>query len=157
MSVDDLSFRKTMGCFASGVTVVAARDGAGRPVGLTVSAFTSLSLVPPLVLICLDRRVANLETFRSGPFAVSILTEDQRDLSRRFAERRDDRFTGVDFADGLNGAPVLSGCLAWIECDVHTVTAGGDHDIIIGTVTRTGHQAGGRPLVYFRGDYAPLA
>ncbi|MBB4284952.1 flavin reductase family protein [Roseospira goensis] len=157
MSVDQLSFRKTMGCFASGVTVVTARTGQGRPVGLTVNAFSSLSLAPPLVLVCLDHRVAHLEAFRAGPFVVNMLTEAQRDLSQRFAEKREDRFDGVDYVDGRNGVPVLSGGLAWVECETQEVVTGGDHDIIIGAVTHVAHQAAARPLVYFRGDYAGLA
>lgn len=156
MTVDSVSFRKALGCFASGVTVVTGRDAAGRPVGLTVSAFSSLSLAPPLVLICLDKRVSNLDSFRAGPFAVNILAENQQDVSNRFAGKHDDRFAGVDHAPGDNGAPVLAGCLAVIECDVHDIAAGGDHDIIIGAVTRVVTEPEARPLIYFRGGYNAL-
>lgn len=157
MTVEEPEFRKTMSCFASGVTVVTARDDSGRPVGLTVSAFSSLSLSPPLILICLDKRVANLAAFRRGPFAVNVLAEGQDVVSSRFAEKREDRFEGMSHAPGANGAPLLEGCLAHIECDTHQVADGGDHDIIMGAVTRVARQSEGRPLVYFGGRYASLA
>ncbi|WP_311731924.1 flavin reductase family protein [Roseospira marina] len=152
-----MSFRKALGCFASGVTVVTAMDAAGSPVGLTVSAFSSVSLVPPLVLICLDRRVSALDAFERGPFAVNILAEGQRELSNRFATRRDDRFAAVEHAPGHNGAPLIGGVVAAIECDTHEVIKGGDHSIILGAVTRVDVTSEDRPLLYFRGAYAGLA
>ncbi|SDD74918.1 flavin reductase family protein [Rhodospira trueperi] len=157
MSVDESAFRKAMGCFASGVTVVTACTAEGQPVGLTVSAFSSVSLRPPLVLICLGDRTSNLESFRRGPFAVNILAESQRDISTRFAEKRDDRFDGISHAPGENGAPVLAGCLATVECDVHDVFTVGDHDIIVGAVTRVSGPEEAGPLVHCRGQYAGLA
>jgi flavin reductase (DIM6/NTAB) family NADH-FMN oxidoreductase RutF len=157
MSVDESAFRKAMGCFASGVTVVAACTAEGEPVGLTVSAFSSVSLRPPLVLICLGERTSNLESFRRGPFTVNILSESQRDVSTRFAEKRDDRFDGVSHAPGENGAPVLADCLAVVECNVHDVVTVGDHDIIIGLVTRVSVAEGGAPLLHCRGQYTGLA
>lgn len=157
MTVDEESFRKTMSCFASGVTVVTARDEAGRPVGLTVSAFSSLSLSPPLVLICLDKRVANLAAFRRGPFAVNILAEDQAEVSNRFAQRREDRFAGVTHADGALGVPLLDGCVATVECRTHDVAEGGDHDIIMGSVQAVTRHGADRPLIYFAGRYAALS
>ena len=157
MTVDQKAFRETMSCFASGVTVVTARDGAGAPVGLTVSAFSSLSLDPCLILICLDKRVSNLDLFRAGPFAVNILAQGQDGLSNRFASKLDDRFEGVENHAGETGAPLLPGALAWVECETHEVLPGGDHDIIIGRVVTCGRQAEGAPLVYFRGGYRSLS
>jgi flavin reductase (DIM6/NTAB) family NADH-FMN oxidoreductase RutF len=157
MAVDEKTFRAAMGCFASGVTVVTACTAEGQPVGLTVSAFSSVSLRPPLVMICLGERTSNLESFRRGPFTVNILADSQRDISTRFAEKRDDRFDGVHHAPGENGAPVLAGCLAAVECDVQDIVTAGDHDIIVGLVTRVSGAEEGPPLLHWRGQYAGLA
>jgi len=157
MTVDSVSFRKALGCFASGVTVVTAVDEAGEPAGLTVSAFSSVSLAPPLVLICLDKRVSSLATFRKGPFAVNVLSEAQRAVSNRFSEKRDDRFEGIAFTPGGNGAPVLAGSLVAVECNTHAVVDAGDHEIIIGAVTRVIFEEQAKPLIYFCGSYAGLA
>jgi flavin reductase (DIM6/NTAB) family NADH-FMN oxidoreductase RutF len=157
MTVDQKAFRETMSCFASGVTVVTACTGAGAPVGLTVSAFSSLSLDPCLVLICLDKRVSNLDRFRDGPFAINILAQDQAGLSNRFASKLDDRFEGVAHNAGETGAPLLPDALAWVECETHEVLPGGDHDIIIGRVVACGRQADGVPLVYYRGGYRAVS
>ncbi|MQX35293.1 flavin reductase family protein [Roseospira navarrensis] len=156
MTVDSVSFRKALGSFASGVTVVTALDDTGQPVGLTVSAFCSVSLDPPMILICLDKRVSNRETFRRGPFAVNVLSHRQQAVSNRFAEKRDDRFAGIAHTPGRNGAPVLDGCLAVIECTPEHIADGGDHDIIVATVTRVDRTEDGAPLIYYRGGYAAL-
>jgi len=157
MSVDPQVFRKTMSCFATGVTVVTARDAARAPVGLTVSAFSSLSLDPPLVLVCLDRRVRNLEAFRAGPFAVNVLAEDQSGISQRFAEKRDDRFDGVPLISGDSEPPLLAGTLAAVVCNTHQVVPSGDHEIIIGSVTAATADPDRRPLLHFSGRYGRLA
>ncbi len=156
MSIDERSFKKALGCFASGVAVMTAADPAGRPVGVTVSAFASLSLTPPLILFCLDRRTTGLEVFRTGPFAVNILREDQRELSIRFASRRDDKFAGIECRTGTTGVPLLPHCLAALECSTERVADGGDHEIIIGRVEHMEYQTGGQPLLYFRGAYARI-
>jgi len=159
MTVDQKAFRDTMSCFASGVTVVTACDGAGDPVGLTVSAFTSLSLDPCLILVCLDKRVSNLEHYRRGPFAVNMLSEAQAALSTRFATKMEDRFAGVDHIAGETGAPLLPDSLAWVECETHEVLPGGDHHILIGRVValNAGAAAGRGPLLYYRGGYRTLS
>ncbi len=157
MAVDQKVFRETMSCFASGVTVVTARDGAGTPVGLTVSAFCSLSLDPRLVLVCLDKRVSNLDHFRRGPFAVNMLTREQAALSTRFATKMEDRFAGVAHLTGETGAPLLPDCVAWVECETHDVLPGGDHDVLVGRVVAARPGAGADPLVYYRGSYRALS
>lgn len=154
MSIDERSFRKALGCFPSGVAVVTTTDAAGRPVGVTVSSFTSLSLNPPLVLFCLDRRTSGLDAFREGGFSVNVLRETQREVSIRFASRRDDKFAGLECRTGTTGAPLLPNCLAVLECSTERVIDGGDHDIFIGRVEHMEHQTGGQPLLYFRGAYA---
>ncbi|WP_096704398.1 flavin reductase family protein [Magnetospirillum sp. 15-1] len=155
MSLDPRSFRKTLGCFASGVTVITTlTPNAKEPVGVTVSAFSSLSLDPPLVLFCLGNNTSSMEAFKTfGHFAINILSEHQRDLSIRFASRSDDKWQGVVRTEWNSGVPILSGCLANLECSLVNVIDGGDHQIFVGKVDRLKHQEGGSPLVYFRGSY----
>jgi len=155
MTVDERSFRKALGCFASGVTVVTTLDPATRaPAGVTVSAFCSVSLEPPLVLVCLGERTADLDAFRGfGHFAVNILSEHQRDLSIRFASRSGDKWAGVSWEGWDSGVPILSGCLANLECATVEARPCGDHVILVGRVVRLRHDAGGAPLLYGRGSY----
>ncbi|MBB4267028.1 flavin reductase (DIM6/NTAB) family NADH-FMN oxidoreductase RutF [Roseospira visakhapatnamensis] len=134
-----------------------ARDATGTPVGLTVSAFASLSLDPPLILICLNRDVHDLAVFHAGPFAVNILSEGQQALSRRFAGPREARFLELEVEAARNGCPILPESLAVIECRMESVVAGGDHDIIIGAVTSLRCHPEGRPLIYYAGGYNRLA
>jgi flavin reductase (DIM6/NTAB) family NADH-FMN oxidoreductase RutF len=155
MSIDSVRFRQLMGHFASGVTVVTTA-GEGERQGMTVSAFSSLSLDPPLVLICVERTVrihAALEA--NGKFGVNILADDQEELSRRFASRVDDRFSGVGVTDGSLGVPLLTGALAVIECRIVDRLPGGDHTIFVGEVV-DGSVREGDPLLYFRGGYRAL-
>jgi flavin reductase (DIM6/NTAB) family NADH-FMN oxidoreductase RutF len=156
MSIDERSFRKALGCFPSGVAVVTTTDGAGSPVGVTVNSFTSVSLDPPLVLFCLDRRTQALDAFHHGGFSVNVLRSDQREMSIHFASRRDDKFDEIATRTGHTGAPVLPGALAVLDCMVETVVESGDHYIFIGKVDHVEFQAGGQPLVYFRGAYASV-
>ncbi|CAA7617732.1 flavin reductase family protein [Magnetospirillum sp. UT-4] len=160
MSVDQRTFRKALGCFATGVTVVTAIHPETKALaGVTVSAFSSLSLQPPLVLFCLGHQTSSLDAFvKAGRFAVNILAESQRDLSNRFASRAADKWNGVQWEAWDSGAPILAGCIANLECSVVTTHQGGDHIIFVGHVDRLRQQEGGAPLVYFRGgyvDYAP--
>ncbi len=128
--------------------------GAREPQGVTVSAFSSLSLDPPLVLFCLAERTACLDAFRTfGHFAVNVLSEHQRDLSIRFASRAEDKWRGVEWSAGESGVPMLANCLASLECSLVQVSEGGDHLIFVGRVERVKHHEGGSPLIYFRGSY----
>jgi len=157
MSFDDRTFRKALGCFSTGVTVVTTLTPDGLPVGVTVSSFTSLSLQPPLVMFCLDSKNSFLEAFKaSGHFAVNVLRHEQRELSIRFASRLQDRWKGVAFDTATSGAPVLPGCLAHFECSTIDMREGGDHVIFIGRVDRLEHSEAGQPLIYYRGTYAEL-
>lgn len=157
MSIDARTFRKAMGCFPTGVTVVTTLAGDSSPIGVTVSSFTSLSLDPPLVLFCLDKRTSNLETFRlAGRFVINVLRHDQRELSIRFASRMEDKWKGLTFDSWTTGAPILRNCLANFECTTETVHDGGDHLIFIGKVERLDYSEGGQPLLYYRGAYAEL-
>lgn len=155
MSVDQRSFRKALGCFATGVTVVTTvAPDTKAPVGVTVSAFSSLSLEPPLVLFCLGNKTSSLAAFKdSGVFVINVLSETQRDLSIRFASKAEDKWAGIATETWETGAPVLSGCVTNLECKLVKVVDGGDHDIFIGEVVRLKSQEGGAPLIYFRGAY----
>lgn len=156
MPIDPSAFRATMGRFASGITVITARDADGADVGMTVSAFSSLSLDPPLVLVCIDRAASvgpTLETAES--FGVNVLSQDQEAISRRFAERDVDRFQGVAYTRGHSGVPLLDGALAQLECRVTERHPGGDHTILIGAV-ESAEVREGNPLLYYRGGYRRL-
>ena len=158
MPLDSRSFRKALGCFASGVTVITALNPqTGSPVGVTVSAFSSLSLDPPLVMFCLGNKTSSMEAFKGfGHFVVNILSETQRDLSIRFASRAENKWAGLTWDKWESGAPVLPHCLTNLECSLVRTEDGGDHQIFIGRVERMKHQEGGSPLIYFRGSYLEL-
>ena len=156
MSIDSATFRSVLGRFASGVTVVTARDGHGTDHGMTVSAFCSLSLEPPLVLMCVEQRTEMhpiLEQARHC--AVSILEESQESLSRRFAEPMTDRFNGIGYTRGITGAALLDDALAHVECELVDRHPGGDHTIFVARVL-TANAASDRPLLHYRGGYAQL-
>jgi len=160
MSVDPDTFRSVLGRFASGVTVITLCDNAGRDYGITVTAFASLSLNPPLVLACIDReasihRLMNASPSSPPPFTVSILAADQEPLARRFAADVPDKFDGIGYSRGANGAALLDDALAYLECqNVRTIEAG-DHTIFVGEVEAAVARSG-RPLLYYRGGYAQL-
>ena len=157
MNFDRRAFRNALGCFATGVTVVTTITDTGDPVGLTANSFSSVSLDPPLVLFCLDRASQNLAAFHaSGRFAVNVLGDDQRDLSVRFSTTIGDRWDGVAWEAWATGAPVLNGCLAALDCETEAIHEGGDHIIIVGRVKRLASTTDGKPLLYFRGNYATV-
>lgn len=155
---DSSAFRKVLGCFATGITIITTISKDGKPVGLTANSFTSLSLDPPLVLFCLDRKINSFEAFHSNRhFAINVLRHDQEQLSRRFATSAIDKFQGLEFETWNTGCPILKGCLAAFECDIQQVIEAGDHVIIIGEVNKIHHDAdGGRPLLYYRGKYGQI-
>lgn len=150
-------FRRALGHFVSGVTIVATFDNDSRPTGLTASAFTSVSLDPPLILVCVHRKSQSYRSFRDGGrFAVNILRSDQEQLSRRFASAHLDRFDGVPYRRGEQiDVPLIDGALAQIECETTCTHVEGDHTIFVGRVARA-YVGSGRPLLYFRGRYSRL-
>ena len=156
MGIDAPLFRSVLGRFATGVTIITALDGSGQPHGMTVSAFSSLSLEPPLVLICIDN-VATMSPLMAttGHFVVNVLTSEQEELSRRFSGQLDDRFAGVGYTDAPSGAPILDGVLAWLDCRVLTRHPAGDHVIVIGEVEHA-EAFEGQPLLYYRSGYAAV-
>jgi flavin reductase (DIM6/NTAB) family NADH-FMN oxidoreductase RutF len=135
---------------------VTTKDETGKLHGITVSAFSSVSLDPPLVLVCIERSAGSHQVFQqSGVFVVNILSSEQRDLSERFASQIPERFEGVDMTLNIDGIPVLSNCLANLECRVKLTADGGDHSVFIGEVESSTVREGD-PLIYFRGDYRNL-
>lgn len=157
MTFDKKEFRRVLGRFATGVLVATGRNADGIPVGVTINAFSSVSLDPPLVLFCLGREASCYPALAEGShFALNILAEEQRFLSDRFAAKGDDKFAGVAFRPGLGDCPLLDGCLAHIECRREATHPGGDHGIVVGRVERLVLKGEGRPLLYFGGAYAGL-
>jgi flavin reductase (DIM6/NTAB) family NADH-FMN oxidoreductase RutF len=155
MPVDDATFKLAMSHFASGVTVVTT-EHEGTLYGMTVAAFSSLSLHPPLVLVCIERTVKSHEAIASaGVFGVSILAQEQADLSNRFASRIEDKFAGVPVRRGELGVPLIGGAITQLECQVRETFAGGDHTIFIGEVAAV-TTSDGPPLVYYRSGYREI-
>ncbi|MBL8179156.1 MAG: flavin reductase family protein [Bryobacterales bacterium] len=149
----EATFRQACGQFATGVAVATACGPAGEPHGLTINSFTSVSLAPPLVLICIDYRAQVLQVFlRASQFAVNILRDSQQEISNRFAYRVEDRFCEVSWKPGQTGAPILDGALASIECVTRQVIDAGDHTILLGEAVAV-HAGGGDPLLYFNSKY----
>lgn len=153
--IDPVEFRRAAGQYPTGVTIVTTLDTGGAPAGLTVNSFTSVSLHPPLVLVCIGRDSTVFEAFdaRRG-FVVHVLAADQEDLAVRFAAKGFDRFAGVAWERGFAGLPVLAACLARFECSPAATHEGGDHLIFVGRVERLEVGSKDRPsLGYHRGRY----
>lgn len=159
-TVSPAQLREAMARFATGVTVVTTRDPeTGEPCGLTANAVCSVSLDPPLVLVCVSNRGRTGEVIQaSGQFSVNVLAEHQQQLSARFARTAaTDRFAGVRYEEGHNGAPMLDDALTSLECSLWATYPGGDHTIIVGRVLRTVYRNGARaPLLFFQGEYTAL-
>ena len=147
-------FRTALGMFATGVTIVTARDAAGACVGLTANSFNSVSMAPPLVLWSLSQRAGTLPAFTRGShYAINILAAEQHTLAERFASKVADRFAGVAFRDGVGGAPILEGAAAVFECFNRSRYEEGDHIIFVGEVERCRHREGTAPLIYHGGRF----
>ena len=154
--VDPLTFRAALGCFSSGIAVITVRDASGADRGMTVSAFCSLSLEPPLVLACIGHEATLAAALAlADRFGVSVLADEQVALSRRFAEPEADRFEGLELARGVLGVALLPGALAHLECRITARHEGGDHTIVVGEVIRA-ETHDGQPLVHFRGAYVRM-
>jgi flavin reductase (DIM6/NTAB) family NADH-FMN oxidoreductase RutF len=157
--VSAAEFRETMGHFATGVTVVTSIGEDGEPVGTTANAVTSLSLDPPLLLVCFDLSSATLHAIRNhGAFVVNVLGHRQRHLSANFARRGlAAAWDGVRHRRGPTGSPRLDGVIAVVECTVEHALPGGDHEIIVGRVRHVETNSdGAAPLVFWRGGYTSL-
>jgi flavin reductase (DIM6/NTAB) family NADH-FMN oxidoreductase RutF/DNA-binding GntR family transcriptional regulator len=150
------TFRDAIGHFASGVTVITAAHG-GQRFGATASAVSSLSLDPPMLLVCLNRESATGRAVeQAGHFAVNVLAHDQGALARHFASRSADKFAGLDVADGEHGVPLLADALAQFECSVGEHVTGGTHSVFLAEVDVARTREGEAPLAYFRGEFGRL-
>ena len=147
-------FRAALGMFATGVTVVTARDAQGELIGVTANSFNSVSLTPPLVLWSLAHSAGSMAAFSTGShYAINILSAEQQDLAKQFAARKEDRYTGVRFDLGASGAPLITGAVASFECFNRSQYEEGDHVIFVGEVERCTHRWGASPLLFHGGKF----
>lgn len=154
--IDPKALRQVLGHYPTGVTVVTTVDADGLPRGLTANSFTSVSLTPPLLLVCLGKATASHPVFMgSTHFAVNVLADHQRDTSNLFASKASDKFEQAAWQPAASGVPLIDGSLAWFDCTVHQRIDAGDHTILIGQVQAMG-QGSGRPLGYCQGAYVGL-
>ena len=139
---DPRTLRDALGCFATGVTVVTCLDGEGNPAGLTVNSFTSVSLDPPLLLVCLYKQAASAAALtEASHFAINVLQTGQQPASIRFSTRDQDRFGATPWSAGEAGAPILGDSLGVFECERFAVYDGGDHHILVGEVVKASFDA----------------
>jgi flavin reductase (DIM6/NTAB) family NADH-FMN oxidoreductase RutF len=156
MAIEAQELRRVMGHFATGVTVITTKDKDGAPQGLTANAFMSLSLNPPLAIISVDKGATCFACFAPGNgFNVNILSEDQEDISRRFATKGIDKFADLNWHAGSNGAALIDGALGQVECQITSCHDGGDHTIVVGEILNVAAN-GERPLLFFKGKYQKL-
>ncbi len=154
MALTSEQLRKVLGHFATGVTVVTTRRTSGQPWGFTVNAFTSVSLSPPLILICVDHGTESFQAMsQARHFAVNFLAEDQEEVARVFASRTRDRFEHTPHRESPHGSPLLDGCLGFLECRTVASHAHGEHTIVIGEIVQA-EANGGAPLLFYRSAYA---
>jgi 3-hydroxy-9,10-secoandrosta-1,3,5(10)-triene-9,17-dione monooxygenase reductase component len=156
VTIEAQELRRVMGHFATGVTVITTKDQDGAPQGLTANAFMSLSLNPPLILISVDKGATCYACFApQNGFTVNFLSDDQEEISRRFATKGIDKFAGLQWQEGTNGAAILDGVLGYVECKVTQCYDGGDHTIVLGEILNVS-ATGERPLLFFKGKYQRL-
>jgi flavin reductase (DIM6/NTAB) family NADH-FMN oxidoreductase RutF len=150
---DQRQFRDALAQFATGVTIVCTRAPNGRYVGFTANSFNSVSLDPPLILWTIARRSGSLTAFETAErYAVNVLSSDQADLARRFSRPHADRFAGVAHRLGWSDAPLIDGCVAWLECRHHARHPAGDHVIFVGEVV-TVERARAHALIFHQGRF----
>jgi len=155
-TIEQHHFRRVCSKYATGITILTVLDSIGAPHGMTVNSFTSVSLSPPLILVCIDRQTPILSHFKPGTrFGVNVLHEEQKDLSTWFARSGHDRFSGMEWSAGETGVPVLPGMLATLECEVTQMIEAGDHVVVIGAALHATWREG-QPLVYFNSSYQSL-
>jgi flavin reductase (DIM6/NTAB) family NADH-FMN oxidoreductase RutF len=156
MAIEAQELRRVMGHFATGVSVITTQDKDGAPQGLTANAFMSLSLDPPLIIISVDKKATCYGCFEpANYFTVNFLSEDQEDISRRFATKGADKFADLKWHAGGNGAAVIAGNLGYVECSITACHEGGDHTIVVGEILNVAAN-GERPLLFFKGKYQRL-
>jgi flavin reductase (DIM6/NTAB) family NADH-FMN oxidoreductase RutF len=157
VAIEALELRGVLSRFPTGVTIVGAPHLGGGVCGLTANAFTSVSLDPPLILVCVDRSSNTRKCIETGRvFGVSVLAAEQDELARAFARKGEGKFDGVPHRVGATGSPLVDGAVAWFECAVEGLYPGGDHSMVVGRVAGMG-EANGVPLVFHRGGYTTPA
>lgn len=150
---DSREFRRALGCFPTGVTVICTREKNGTPRGFTANSFNSVSLDPPLISICIDQRAASVSVFRAcQSFSVNVLSEEQREVSDLFATKEPDKFERIAWRAGELGAPLLDTSVATFECEPFSAQDAGDHLLMLGEVRRFSY-SNARPLGFCRGNY----
>lgn len=155
--MDKREFRNTMGTFATGVTVITINGENGENIGLTANAFSSLSLDPPLILVCLDKKSDSVPAFQKDrPFVVNILSEEQENDCWTFAKKGSDKFANAQYELSSNDVPILKNNLSTIECNVHEVLEGGDHYIVTGYVKAIARSEEKNPLIFHKGSICSL-
>lgn len=148
------ALRRSMGCFATGVTIVTAPNTDGPPVGMTVSSFNSVSIEPPLVLFSIARTARSLADLeRAETYAVNVLSSAHVDLSNRFARAGEDKWDGVEFVLGEGGVPIFDDAVGSFDCVPYATYDGGDHLIFVGEVVRHRSADHLEPLLFYRGGY----
>ncbi|MCR2799301.1 flavin reductase family protein [Microbacterium sp. zg-Y818] len=151
-------FRQVLGQYPTGVTAVTARTAEGKPVGMAVGSFTSVSMDPPIVGFLPTKTSSSWPQIEAaGTFCVNVLTSEQENVCRAMSARGDDKFAGLPWTEGVTGAPALDGALAWIECTVRDVLDAGDHYIVLGDVVDLRMGTPALPLVFFRGGYGKFS
>ena len=146
--------RDAFGCFTTGVTVVTTRTAEGKPVGFTANSFASVSLDPPLALVCVDMAANSLPVLEAaGAFVVNVLHAEQEEVARRFTAKGGDRFHNLPIETWRTGAPVIDGCMANFECETHHAFDAGDHRVFIGRIVKVRMDPDHEPLVFLRGGY----
>ena len=152
-TIDPGELRKALGTFMTGVTVITTVDESGSPRGFTANSFTSVSLDPPLILVCIAHDAYSYPVYSATErFGVNILADDQRQVSGVFAGKAPDKFDHVSWRQESTGSPIIDGAVAWLDCQVHDRVEAGDHMVLIGRVVNFGHTAA-NPLGYCRGSY----
>ena len=151
--IDSGEFRNVLGHFPTGVTAVTAVNN-GKPVGMAIGSFTSVSLEPPLVAFLPGKESGSWQEIReAGSFCVNVMGQDQMEVCGVMASRSEDKFADVEWSPARSGSPIISGSIAYIDCDIEMVHDGGDHDIVIGRVLELEVMDSKSPLVFFQGNY----
>tara|TARA_B100000686_G_scaffold349475_1_gene442960 strand:- start:520 stop:996 length:477 start_codon:yes stop_codon:yes gene_type:complete len=155
--IDSAEFRNVLGHFPTGVTAVTAVNN-GKPIGMAIGSFTSVSLEPPLVAFLPGKESGSWKEIReAGSFCVNVMGQDQMEVCGVMASRAEDKFADVEWSPAGSGSPIISGSIAYIDCDIEMVHDGGDHDIVIGRVLKLEVMDSKSPLVFFQGNYGTFS
>ena len=155
--IDSGVFRNVLGHYPTGVTAVTAVNE-GKPIGMAIGSFTSVSLEPPLVAFLPGKESGSWKEIReAGSFCVNVMGQDQMEVCGVMASRAEDKFADVEWSPAGSGSPIISGSIAYIDCDIEMIHDGGDHDIVIGRVLKLEVMDSKSPLVFFQGNYGTFS